>query len=331
MRTAVLHIGTGKTGTTSLQTFLKQNSARLAYHGVGYPDFLGRRNHIQLALPFTPVPVAPKAERLKIHNAADEREFLKNLHTKFKKNVRAHDRWVFSSEHMWSRLDEPGYVGALKSFLDKHFDNYSIIMYVRRQDYFLPTWASTVIATGRTLYWVPEYYNSYLPMLNYAGSVDLWAEAFGPDSMTIRPYLERYKSDNGAVINDFLDVLGLPVEGSWDYPERAFNPKLSAEGLAVVRELLPDLPDKSRAARWALVRATAEVCKGPSIGLPHDAAVALLDRYADGNAEFAHDSGDSELWAEWFAQPVADTGVPELPIVAPERLSELTGELYAKM
>lgn len=46
-----LHIGTGRTGTQSLQDFLKHNSQNLAEHGIYYPLTDGRNHHNPLALP----------------------------------------------------------------------------------------------------------------------------------------------------------------------------------------------------------------------------------------------------------------------------------------
>ena len=46
-----LHIGTGRTGTQSLQDFLKKNSEQLAMNGVFYPLTEGKNHHNALALP----------------------------------------------------------------------------------------------------------------------------------------------------------------------------------------------------------------------------------------------------------------------------------------
>ena len=46
----VLHIGSGKTGTTSIQRFLAQNRARLAELGLLYPQTPGRSRHYRLSL-----------------------------------------------------------------------------------------------------------------------------------------------------------------------------------------------------------------------------------------------------------------------------------------
>ena len=44
-----LHIGTEKTGTTSVQKFFKANRALLAKNGIVYPVAPGKQNHMGLA------------------------------------------------------------------------------------------------------------------------------------------------------------------------------------------------------------------------------------------------------------------------------------------
>ena len=46
----VLHIGSGKTGTSSIQAFLHQNHAQLASLGTLYPQSPGRPRHSRLSL-----------------------------------------------------------------------------------------------------------------------------------------------------------------------------------------------------------------------------------------------------------------------------------------
>src|SRR5687768_8498632 len=50
MRTAILHIGTEKTGTTTIQEFLTLNRAALAALGWAYPTCCGRNGCHRLAM-----------------------------------------------------------------------------------------------------------------------------------------------------------------------------------------------------------------------------------------------------------------------------------------
>ena len=50
----VVHAGMGKTGTSSIQHFLRANETVLAQHGVLYPRSPGRRRHVRLGLFLTP-------------------------------------------------------------------------------------------------------------------------------------------------------------------------------------------------------------------------------------------------------------------------------------
>ena len=50
----VLHIGSGKTGTSSIQRLLSKNRERLAELGTLFPRSPGRRRHVRLGLFITP-------------------------------------------------------------------------------------------------------------------------------------------------------------------------------------------------------------------------------------------------------------------------------------
>jgi len=60
----VLHIGTGKTGTTSIQSFMNANRSRLAELGFLYPRTPGKVRHTRISLsvlPEGPVPIVRRA------------------------------------------------------------------------------------------------------------------------------------------------------------------------------------------------------------------------------------------------------------------------------
>lgn len=49
-RRVYLHIGQGKTGTSTIQQFLVRNRRELASHGYLYPEISGPARHLELSL-----------------------------------------------------------------------------------------------------------------------------------------------------------------------------------------------------------------------------------------------------------------------------------------
>lgn len=324
---ALVHIGTGKTGTTSLQAFLALNSGELEARGLDYSSFLKTRNQIQLALPFTDRIRARHVGDIGVETEADRQAFLTRLNREFKENVRPGARMVFTSEHLWRRLRKPHEVGKFADFMQRYFDSVQIVMYVRRQDYFLPSWFSTITSTGSTRNWDADYYLGRREVLNFLAAADRWIDVFGADQVTVRPYLERYKKAPTAVVQDFLGVAGVARSGAWRYPELE-NTRVSAEAIAVLRHVLPNVPPvingkSNRPARLAMVQAVAKECSGPGLGIPSYAAEEILTRRKDANEEMASRFGDPDLWREWLDQPLVSGGVEQLPEISQDRLAQI--------
>lgn len=295
-RRAILHIGTGKTGTTSIQVRLKAAREELLRRGYCYPQTWGPQHHSQLVQLMDPArhgaleteegeePELPPAETVEAAMAGELQRLPEHVHSV-----------VYSSELLYGNSLTPGGVARLKASLDAHFDRYMVICYIRRQDERAVSGYSTLLKDGHTWQDPLELSEGKLRLLDYAANLAPWAEAFGLDSMLVRVF-ERDALLEGDVVTDFLRVTGIGhLEASEEVLSR--NPSLSAPALEFLRRvneaLMSGKPGgaetgltgtrsrRSQRLRRALVRQFA----GPGMLPARERAEAFYARFQASNAE----------------------------------------------
>lgn len=226
MTLCILHLGSEKTGTSSIQKHFGQSREALLGQGYWYPKaFANPAGHVHLLL--SNAAVNGTLER----NAAVAAEFRKEYETVFRKS--GAKACVFSSEFFHSELREKAAVERLKHFLSAYFDSFELFYYARRQDQMLASMHSTSVQGGWTtnrdamsVYPIKGHY-----YFDHKAVCDLWASVFGRDTLTCRVY-ERGKLVNGDVIDDFRTAIGLGLEKGRDAV--ASNESLSFETMNVL-------------------------------------------------------------------------------------------------
>jgi hypothetical protein len=124
---ALIHIGTGKTGTTSIQESLASQKRKLG--GVGYPNIVGNAHHF-LEVVYQQYSHLSRGHRSEYADEAARLKHAKILHSKFLKRVRQNKRIIISSEFL-GRFGKQQ-VLALKSDLDDSgYTDYKVVCYVR--------------------------------------------------------------------------------------------------------------------------------------------------------------------------------------------------------
>ena len=146
-----LHIGTEKTGTSSVQNFFAANRELLARKGVLYPESPGARNHIGLAAAAQDLSgMGPLRKLLGLKDRAEvelyRRKLAAGLEAEYRS--RAFKTVVMSGEHCSSRLVDDEEVQWLKDMLSPHFEKIKIVIYLRRQDDYLLSIYSTSVKSG---------------------------------------------------------------------------------------------------------------------------------------------------------------------------------------
>jgi hypothetical protein len=179
-RRAILHIGTEKTGTTTLQHFLSTNRKELAARGFLYPRFCGAVNHTGLAVfALDPARRDPIEEPFGVRSEADVAPFRARLREAARLELADGATAIFSNEHCHSRLTHVGEVACLKALLDEFFDDVQICVYLRRQDQLAVSSYSTHLKAGGVSRNILPRTSAEDPYFNYDKSLSLWESAFG--------------------------------------------------------------------------------------------------------------------------------------------------------
>lgn len=237
-RTAVLHIGLEKTGTTTIQYFLRANRARLATRGDVVPETLGPVTHTRLAT------MAESGGGAEDDEAGDDAGSMREA---FEAELRALPptaaRVLFSSEHLHRRLGTEAEVARLRDILVPYFSDFRVIVYLRRQDRLAASLFSTTIRYGGV--WekriVPGRRARAEHYYNFEILLGLWSAVFGREQMRVRVF-EPARLLERDVLRDYCAAAEIPMEGL-KIPETK-NPSLSPAALMVLGKLNEAAPRK---------------------------------------------------------------------------------------
>lgn len=318
---ATLHIGTEKTGTTSIQNFLQHNCARLKRQRIAYPQSVGKTNHRGLsALCLDPHKNDDHFQSLGIMDAAQktrwQREGVRALQSELDSFRGEVDEVVFSSEHLHSRLTNKAEVQRLQDILSGHFSNFRILVYLRRQDELAVSRYSTALRAGACpRHIIPGITNKHHPYFNYFDVVERWASVFGKESISIRIFTpgELVGQD---LIADFCDAVGIGDQDNLVRPPRK-NEALSARAQMVVLMFNRALQDgrkntpENQLLRRDLIRELSARFPGASMLPARDDALALYSLFRESNQLLAEQYLDrTELFHHDFSgYPEAQTTV----------------------
>jgi hypothetical protein len=290
-RRAILHIGTEKTGTTTIQGVLARSRAALLERGFAYPKSFGPDNHVQLAFYAAEgriARIARQYERSGVSSARVVEAYPAELEAEVAALPGSVHTLLLSTEHCHSRLHDEG-VGRLKALLDRFCDDYRVVVYLRRQDELAVSRYSTALRTGGAVE------RDILPAppepkpggyFDYKALLRRWGAVFGPDRIAPRLF-GRAHFVGGDLLTDFRVACGLE-----DLPipemELERNPSLRPAaqeflrrynglyGRAAPRAVAPIAPR-------AVARILNENFAGPGRLPPRAAAMAFVEACRAGN------------------------------------------------
>jgi hypothetical protein len=178
---AIIHIGTEKTGSTSIQHFLYNNRTPLNENGFHFIQSPGKLNNRKL--PAYCIDLNKEDEffslqgiKTKEQKLAFNEKFLNDFKLEMNSLPASVHTVIFSSEHFHSRVNSLGEIKVLKNLLECYFQSFQIICYVRNQALVCESLYTTAIRAGHT-YSFPEfltlcdandiYYNYNKMLLNW--------------------------------------------------------------------------------------------------------------------------------------------------------------------
>lgn len=300
MKTLYIHIGTSKTGTSSLQKFLEENQAELLKHGVYYPLNLGHY------IPFESEECVPCGNFFPVYEhilAYDD------LTETTRQNLRdaflVADTVLLSTEFLWTTPEMSPY----EKFLDSSFELYKnikealpeitikVVVYLRPQIDWLESIHREMVQWHKRNETLQDIYydnSSYASLLHYYDRLCEIGKEIGFENIIVRIY-DKTEFQGGNIFADFLNIFGLTLTDSYRY-SYASNPTLSDDFIECMRRI--NLTESiSVEESWEVVSfwATREgIAKLRSDGCPPRLSVytaeqrhSFMERFKDENQKLA--------------------------------------------
>jgi hypothetical protein len=299
MRTCILHVGTHKTGTTSLQVFIHQNEAALLQAGLLYPH-AGRP-------PNVPTGNHQIAWDLLVHERSSDLAPLTD-------ELRASpvDSALMTSEDFCLLYAKPHTIALLKASIEDAGYRAKVLIYLRPQASYLESiyverikhnyvrtlgsFVERSLATG--MYHVDD--SPIQLELRYTRLLGPWIEAFGRENIVVQPYVPG--QPNAQIFQEFIRLVAALAPGFGNSPlsltasqprandsidyggllETAFSKLLpqrphAFSPTAIVSSQVPGFPRELFGQRFSL--------------LARDETVAFLEAFGPENAGIERDFG----------------------------------------
>jgi hypothetical protein len=173
---AILHAGTHKTGTTSIQISLNHNRAWLYERGYVYPKPRdGWHNHNYHAQELALMAQGSFDFRSRLESASGNTVILSA--EEFWAITGCHDDWdEFGRPDYWERRIK--YLKRVRSAL-RHFDEVVVFLCFRRQDEFAASLYATKILSGRFIGSFEEFRSRVKPLFDYRRQLEAFRTVFG--------------------------------------------------------------------------------------------------------------------------------------------------------
>lgn len=331
---AYLHIGNEKTGTTSIQEFLRLNRESLSSVGCLTLDAGGFPNAVRAALSCMSLDrIEHNIRHLGLDGCGSTRQaWNDDVWSAIDKEISTArgrcDRMLLSSEYFQTKLETREEIDRLLARLtDAGVSEVRIVVCLRSQlDYAISRY-STVLRAGYA-------HGSILPtgrrlhaLFDYRSLLDRWSEAVGEGMISVVLYDEARA--RGGVVRSLLEAIGLHAdESAWCWPQRR-NTALGASAQRVLRavnaqcEAQSESRESSAGLRKHLVQLLERHGSGAPI-LPSRAdAVAFQSRFDEANRELAR---------RWFDRDVLfDIDYERFPVHDDRDADPCTADLAARL
>lgn len=234
---AIVHIGTPKTGTSSLQHFLSMNREALSKQGVLFDPVSLEGRHAEWLiltaeeqgrhvddLPVRAMYDIPTRADQSLLIAAFEDQLAEGLHG------REETTFVISCEMLGWPFRRRPFCAAFHRRISQWFDQVTYVVYLRPQPAWLASAYAQHIRNGGH-----ESLDDFLARNqppNYARLVENWESVAGPGAVTVRLF-DRARLHEGDLIADFCAVLGIDARGMT--MPRSVNESLPVGSIRVLR------------------------------------------------------------------------------------------------
>lgn len=214
MKLLYLHIGTPKTGTSTIQYFCHLNNDFLLKHGLCYPD-LGFR--------FPGIGQNRNAYFLSHKIYDDQKNRLPEAETalrnkgfcKLEKIFEKQERVLISDEHLWNEKEiNTVRLKQIQERMAKAGVTVKAIVYLRRQEQVIQSYWAQKVKEGMRLsfskYMKKEKFRYF--QLDYEKRLQEFADAFGRENIIVRCFeTGQYQGTEHTLISDFLNIFDIAI------------------------------------------------------------------------------------------------------------------------
>lgn len=220
MKTLYLHIGTSKTGTTTIQTYCGINREQLKSKGVLFPimpyhyDRIteNRNGHFLYAMIY----------ENGVRNKEKEKQVLKQELDYIVDCFKDYDNVLLSEESIWwaTATRRKGLWKYLQEHSQQNNYQVKIIVYLRRQDQFMMSRYNQIIKTDtgggtqRFYEYFKDMNGKYKCVMNYRQRLDYMAKFFPKENIVVKRF-DRSYFYNGDLNADFLHILGVEIDDTF--------------------------------------------------------------------------------------------------------------------
>lgn len=246
MHRLYLHIGTPKTGTTSIQNFCHDNIDILHGYGYDYPD-----------LPYR----YAKANKLRnghflagyLHDEEGNRDYekedrrIKEAFANLKERFARYDHIILSDEGIWNRsLKEDCRIWQkVQEEVYKGNFEITVIVYLRPQYDYLYSWWNQRVKQGMCpeadLTWEEMLARDGVIELDYYNVLEQISKFVGKENIMVRIF-DRKEFIGGSLYKDFVQCVGLPHREDYFLSKEQHNTSLTRNN-GEIKRILNELPN----------------------------------------------------------------------------------------
>lgn len=304
-RDLILHIGTSKTGSTSIQRVLSRQREAMAAQGVYYPASPGAESHVLLVMAAAASRHLYGSDDRPIWQGIGPDARLARFREEFAAEMaalpRSIQRVIISAEQFSLLLRDPQSVQNLRDLLAPYAWRIRVVVYLRRQDRHFVSLYNELLRAGNAP--VPNLLEMRVHAqynYNYAALLNRWVRVFGRRWVEPRLF-EAPVGQRFDVVEDFLGVCGLRLDLEAEREARTANPAISFAGQQILVALAACIRAREPGHHWnvqsplwrVLTASVATALTGTGWRPTQAEARAFLERY---------DTPNESVRERWFPE-----------------------------
>jgi len=239
----IVHIGTPKTGTTSIQEALFKNKEVLASHGFHFLQCAGKRNNRKLAVYcLGPDKYDNYCANHNITTSDDKKRFNEEFYSYFIEELDSLGPGIhtvlMSCEQLSSRLKTPADVKKIRDLVSPHFAGIKVLCYLREQCDAAHSLYTTSLRSGKK-HEFDEFLSRCHPdnrRYNYLEMIDRWVSIFGRESIVVKLYNKKALL-KGDLVSDYFQSVSPDLVTIVEKNETFLNTSICPFGQALLLSL----------------------------------------------------------------------------------------------